>query len=60
MVKKLNDFYLFTVWYIYLETSPFDATVGRSMYLLVVSCHFQHCTGHITVGSFVDRGHQYI
>ena len=23
-------------------------------------CHFQHCTGHIMTGSFVDRGYQYI
>ena len=28
--------------------------------LFGVLCHFQHCTGHITTGSFVGRGDQYI
>ena len=30
------------------------------IYLIEVLCHFQHCTGHITMGSFVGRGNQYI
>ena len=31
-----------------------------SIYLFGVLCHFQNCTGHITVGSWKDRGNQYI
>ena len=30
------------------------------IYLLGSLCNFQHCTGHITMGSFVGRGNQYI
>ena len=30
------------------------------IYLLGVLCHFQHCTGHITTGSWKGRGNQYI
>ena len=30
------------------------------IYLFGVLCRFQHCTGHITSGSFMDRGNQYI
>ena len=29
-------------------------------YLFGVLCHFQHCTGHITMGSWKGRGNQYI
>ena len=29
-------------------------------YLFEVLCHFQHCTGHITMGSWKGRGNQYI
>ena len=31
---------------------PFD--------LFGILCHLQHCTGHITKGSFVGRANQYI
>ena len=31
-----------------------------NIYLFGVLCCFQHCTGHITTGSFVGRGNQYI
>ena len=27
--------------------------------LFMVLCHFQHCTGHITTGSWKGRGNQY-
>ena len=30
------------------------------VYIFVVLCHFQHCTGHITTGSWKGRGNQYI
>ena len=30
------------------------------IYLFGVLCHFQHCTGHITTGSWKGRGNQYI
>ena len=30
------------------------------IYLLGVLCCFQHCTGHITTGSFVGRENHYI
>ena len=31
-----------------------------SIYLFGVLCCFQHCTGHITMGSWKGRGNQYI
>ena len=31
-----------------------------SIYLIGVLCRFQHCTGHITTGSWKGRGNQYI
>ena len=30
------------------------------IYLFGVLCRFQHCTGHITMGSWKGRGNQYI
>ena len=33
---------------------------GRSIYLFGVLRRFQHCTGHITTGSWKGRGNQYI
>ena len=30
------------------------------VYLFGVLCRFQHCTGHITTGSWKGRGNQYI
>ena len=33
---------------------------GRFIYLFGVLCRFQHCTGHITTGSWKGRGNQYI
>ena len=35
-------------------------TVLMLIYLFGVLRHFQHCTGHITTGSFMGRGNQYI
>ena len=35
-------------------------TEGYFIYLFGVLCRFQHCTGHITTGSWKDRGNQYI
>ena len=32
----------------------------KFIYLFVVLRHFQHCTGHITTGSWKGRGNQYI
>ena len=29
-------------------------------YLFMVLCRFQHCAGHITVGSLVGRGNQHM
>ena len=34
--------------------------VDLFIYLLGVLCRFQHCTGHITMGSLKGRGNQYI
>ena len=36
------------------------ALSGSSVYLFGVLHHFQHCTGHITTGSWKGRGNQYI
>ena len=32
----------------------------RFIYLVGILCRFQHCTGHITTGSWKGRGNQYI
>ena len=34
--------------------------VGSFIYLIGVLRRFQHCTGHITTGSWKGRGNQYI
>ena len=40
------------------RSSPDDSSV--MIYLFGVLCRFQHCTGHITMGSWKGRGNQYI
>ena len=35
-------------------------TIASAIYLFGVLCRFQHCTGHITTGSWKGRGNQYI
>ena len=42
----------------YTNTKLFD--VQCIIYLFGVLHHFQHCTGHITTGSWKGRGNQYI
>ena len=37
-----------------------DAFLKIFIYLFGVLCRFQHCTGHITTGSWKGRGNQYI
>ena len=37
-----------------------DGTMWDLVYLFGVLCRFQHCTGHITMGSWKGRGNQYI
>ena len=32
----------------------------KLIYLFGVLCHFQHCTGHIMMGSFAGRGNQHV
>ena len=61
--KILNDLPddVRSVTYLYsfrkkLKTYPF----AKFTYLFVVLCRFQHCTGHITTGSWKGRGNQYI
>ena len=50
---------------------PYGVTVGSEgyrrtiehlfmIYLFGVLCHYQHCTGHITTGSWKGSGNQYI
>ena len=39
-------------------TEPFESDV--QFYLFGFLCCFQHCIGHITTGSFIGRGNQYI
>ena len=34
--------------------------ISKFIYLFGVLCRFQHCTGHITTGSWKGRGNQYI
>ena len=36
------------------------SSLRLSIYLFGVLRHFQHCTGHITTGSWKGRGNQYI
>ena len=45
----LFTYLLFTYLFIYLF-----------IYLFRTLCHFQHCTGHMTTGSYGGRGNQYI
>ena len=35
-------------------------SINQSIHLFGVLCRFQHCTGHITTGSWKGRGNQYI
>ena len=37
-----------------------EKTSYSIIYLFGVLCRFQHCTGHITTGSWKGRGNQYI
>ena len=37
-----------------------NADLYLFIYLFGVLCRFQHCTGHITTGSWKGRGNQYI
>ena len=50
-------FHLFSRWY---KTSGWYKLSGCSIYLFGVLHRFQHCTGHITTGSWKGRGNQYI
>ena len=51
----------FLMHYNNLDVGPFvKAIVYLFIYLFGVLCHFQHCTGHITTGSWKGRGNQYI
>ena len=43
---------------IYVKQLP--ASLYFYFYLFGVLHRFQHCTGHITMGSWKDRGNQYI
>ena len=55
MIKKqVKGSYLFTCLFI---THLF---IYLFIYLFGVLRRFQHCTGHIRIGSFVGRGNQYI
>ena len=38
----------------------YSATCLLFIYLFGVLCRVKHCTGHVTTGSFVGRGNQYI
>ena len=40
--------------------APLGHYLYNSIYLFGILCHFQHSTCHITTGSFVGRGNQYI
>ena len=51
---KTHQSHLKTIQYLHL------ARVLLMKYLFGVLHHFQNCTGHITTGSFVGRGNQYI
>ena len=42
------------------QTTPRQTTPGVYIYLFGVLRRFQHCTGHITMGSWKSRGNQYI
>ena len=42
------------------EASPYRTYIYAFIYLFGVLRRFQHCTGHITTGSWKGRGNQYI
>ena len=47
----------------YVENTSLDVTGSLVLFIFIYLGflrHFQHCTGHITTGSWKDRGNQYI
>ena len=57
MNKACICIYLFIYLFIYPPIYPF---IYLPIYLFGVLRRFQHCTGHITTGSWKGRGKQYI
>ena len=50
-------------WHFFQELCPYSKMLdimNCCIYLFGVLRHFQHCTGHITMGSWKGRGNQYI
>ena len=45
---------------IYIHTKIGRKHPSLCIYLFGVLCRFQHCTGHVTTGSWKGRGNQYI
>ena len=57
-------FHQFAEWHLYLYLSWISLSPTRCglilfIYLFGVLCRLQHCTGHITTGSWKGRGNQY-
>ena len=46
--------------FLYLKNLLVCKFLGWFIYLFGVLRHFQHCTGHMTTGSWKGRGNQYI
>ena len=56
MIEKLAD-----VCFLQLHRSDYgNSYIACCIYLFRASRRFQHCTGHITTGSWKGRGNQYI
>ena len=56
----MNDFCLTLSEKKLVEPNSPLVCLGILIYLFGVLCGFQHCTGHITMGSWKGRGNQYI
>ena len=47
-------------WAAHVHYPHTSSVCGIVKVYLGIKHRFQHCTGHITMGSFMDRGNQYI
>ena len=61
----MKDFILKLIFHssfanLFCEYDPCSTSSKFFIYLYVVLHRFQHCTGHITTGSWKGRGNQYI
>ena len=59
LTMSCSILHYFSGWLIYLPIYFLYLLSCHFIYLFGVLRHFQHCTGHITMGSWKGRGNQY-